>query len=160
MSNYLVSKMVKGVVFYKVPNENRERVWKGENAKLRIPFQELEDCMYDAAIRTLFEEGYLWVEDQEARVLLGLENPEQTETDSAMKLIFDAAALQALLYNNAYAVFETKMDRIADASLENLFDIAINSGQQLSHEKSDYIRKKYHVDIDMIQRNKREEKEE
>ena len=156
MESYIVKKLTAGTVFYKVPGENKERTWKGDNARLRIPFQELEDCMFDGAIRRLFAEGNLYIEDKECRIKLGLEAEDPT-LENDIPLVLDASELEKILYTDSVPTFKKKMEKLGGGSLEVLFSIAINSKKQLPVAKSDYLRKKYFIDVDMIQRQKRED---
>lgn len=156
MEHYVVKKLIKGTVFYKVPGENRERTWKGDDARLKIPFTELEVCVYDPDVKKLFEKGYLYIEDKDCRIALGLEDADET-TNANNKLVYDKNKIVPLLYDDSFLAFKKKVENLADGSLEIMIQTAIESGKQLSFEKSDYIRKKFHVDVEAIQRAKREE---
>jgi hypothetical protein len=50
------------------------------------------------------------------------------------------------------------MKNMSDGTLEILIETAISTPKQLTIEKSDFIRKNYHVDVEKIQREKRDEK--
>lgn len=158
MESYIVKKLVEGAVFYKVPGENKERTWKGDNSRLRIPFQELEDCMYDGAIRELFENGYLYVEDKDCRIALGLELEDDSLSNES-RLVLEKDKLEKLLYEDSFEDFKSKVSKLGRGSLEVFISLAVNSPKQIAFEKSEYIRKTFHVDVVMIQRQAGEEKQ-
>lgn len=152
MEHYFVKKLVGGTVFYFVPGTTRQRSWVGKDARLKIPFDELEQCAYDPAVRTLFERGYLFIEDKECRVMLDLESGENEN-----KLVYQDSQLEQLLYTDSFEAFKVKIDKLAEGSLENMIRMAIESNKQLTFDKSDFIRKNYHVDVEAIQRARRED---
>jgi len=157
MENYVVRKMVSGIVFYRVPGETRERVWKGENARQKVPFDELEKCIYDPDTKNLFDRGYLYIEDKNCRIKLELEE-EDPEMYNEKKIVLDKNQILGLLYVTEFTEFVEKMKNMSDGTLEILIETTINTPKQLTIEKSDYIRKNYHVDVEKIQREKRDEK--
>lgn len=155
--NYVVRKLVSGIVVYQIPGESRERKWKGKDARIRIPFEELEKCVYDGDVRKLFERGYLFIEDKECRVALELEEPDPTISNNA-KLILTPDKVNLLLYEDDFKDFKSKTESLSDGSLELLLEIAIGGEKQISVDKSDYIRRNFHIDIEKLQRDKRDEK--
>lgn len=152
MEHYYVKKLIGGTVFYFVPGTTRQRSWRGKNARLKIPFDELEQCVYDPEVRELFERGYLFIEDKECRVMLDLESGENEN-----KLVYEEPQIKQLLYVDSFEAFKAKLEKLAEGSLEIMLQTAIQSGKQLTFEKSDFLRNKFHIDIEAIQRAKREE---
>lgn len=156
MENYIVKKLVSGTVGYVVPGETRTRMWKNADARQRVPFDELEKCAFDADARRLFERGYLFIEDKDCRIKLGYEDEDPTlNVDN--KLILDSAQINTLLYIESFEAFKKKVEKLAEGSIELLIETAITTSKQLTVEKSDFIRRKYHVDVDKIHRDKRDE---
>jgi len=157
-SNYVVKKLVGGTVFYQVPGEMKERTWKGDDARQVVPFVELEKCVYDPSTKSLFERGFLYIEDKKCRIALGLEAEDPTVINET-KLIYTKEQMSPLLYEVNFEEFKRTVERLAEGSLELMFQAAINGQKQLATNKSDYLRKKFHIDVEKIQREKRDELE-
>jgi hypothetical protein len=155
-NSYIVRQMVNGIVFYVIPGEVRERTWPKKDSRHRVPFEELEKCVFDPRTKSLFERGFLFIEDKDCRIQLGLEQPDPTLVNEN-KLILEKDDIVALLYDNDFKVFKDKVEKLAEGSIEILLETAVNSNKQLSIDKSEYIREKYHIDIVMIQRQRRED---
>lgn len=153
-SNYYVKKLVNWGVSYTVPGESRVRKWKGVNARIRIPFDELEKCIFDEDVRTLFESGFLYVEDKEARIQFGLESGDDESNDT--KLVLDKEKINDLLYKDDVETFEKRMKNLASATEELVLQVALASELPLNYQKSDYIRRNYKLDIEKIQRDRRD----
>lgn len=154
--NYFVTNLIGGTVFYIVPGETRERTWKGKDSKQRVPFEELENCVYDPEVKALFERGYLYIDDKSCRIELGLESGDP-EVQTGLKTILTQKELESLLYTKAYKEFESQLANLADGSIELLIQLAVSSTKQISIDKSDYIRKNFHVDLETLHRARREE---
>ncbi|MCK9482524.1 MAG: hypothetical protein M0R38_12350 [Bacteroidia bacterium] len=162
MESYIVKKLITGNVGYIIPGENRSRMWKdtgkkGVETRQRVPYEELEKVSFDADARRLFERGYLIIEDRECRIKLGFEDADP-ELEKQNQLILDRSQIETLLYIESYEAFKKKIEKMADGSKEILIEVAVNNDKkQLSVEKSDYIRKVFHVDVEKIQRDIRDE---
>ncbi len=158
MDYYFVKKLVSGIVTYNAPGKMVARVWKGPDARQRIPFDELEECVYDPAIRTLFDRGYLIIEDKDIRVKLGMEE-EDSEVNNNNQLILTRDQIKHTLYEDSMAAFQKKCDQLAPGSKELLIEIALNDEKQASVDKYDYIRKNYFVDVEGLRKQMRDEKQ-
>ena len=155
MELVVVKSLVSGIVVAKVPNENRIFEWKGEGSRVKVSFDDLEKMIYDADARRIFETGLLWIDEKEYRVKLGLE--EDDGTSNLEKLIYDKKQIVALLYCDSFKVFKEKVEKLSEGSKEMMIQTAIETPKQLDFDKSDFIRKTFSVDIESIQRARREE---
>jgi len=157
MESYFVKKLSNGTVSYRAPGKLNARRWKGKEARLKIPYEELEEAVNDPAIRTLFDKGHLYVEEKDVRVRLGLEMDDGSTTESS--LVLTAAELEKMLYEDDFVSFKEKFQKLARETKENLIDLAISSSKHAGYEKYDLIRKTFFVDVERLQRERREEKE-
>lgn len=155
MELVVVKSLVGGIVVAKVPNENRIFEWKGQDSRVKVSFDDLEKMIYDADTRRIFETGLLWVDDKSVRIRLGLE--EEDGTSNLEKLIYDKKQTLALLYADSFKTFKEKVDNLSDGSKELMIQVAIETPKHLDVDKSDFIRKTFSVDVEKIQRMKREE---
>ena len=71
------------------------------------------------------------------------------------KLVYEEPQIKQLLYVDSFEAFKAKLEKLAEGSLEIMLQTAIQSGKQLTFEKSDFLRNKFHIDIEAIQRAKR-----
>ncbi len=150
---YMVRKLAPGGVSYRIPGKLVARKWVGKDARLRVPYEELEECIYDPSINSLFTKGYLFIESKEARVALGLEESEA--------LVLDEEGVAKVLFEDDLDTFKEKIDRMAEQTQELLVQVAIaNLDKHAGYEKYDIIRKKYKVDIEAIHRRAREDAEQ
>ena len=158
MENYMVTKLSSGEVFYRIPGNLQLRTWAGDGAKQLIPYSELEQCIYDPAIRTLFDGGYLYIDSQEARIKLGLEQADPSEYVNEEKIVMNKRDLVNLLYNEELGSFKEKVNKLAQETSQLLIEVAISTAKHAGYEKYDFLREKYGVDVEKLQRDKRDEK--
>jgi hypothetical protein len=155
----VVSKLNDGVVSY-VNAKGLKRKWKGVNAKVAIPYEELEDCMLDGNNRNLFDHGYLYVEDKQVRIKLGLESEDPT-VDSGLKRVYNKKQIIDLLYKTANIEdFKREVKNLAAASKDLLIAVAQDEKEHAGYDKYEYINKLFNVDIEQLRKNKREEAKE
>ena len=74
-----VKSMVKYRVGLEIPDLRFSRVFATENEVKNISFETLLEGMNSLGVRTLFEEGILYIENKKDRVDLGLQEEEDTE---------------------------------------------------------------------------------
>lgn len=153
-----VVKLAKGYVSFRVPGKTAARKFRGENAQQMIPTEELEDCVYDQNIRTLFEQGYLDIEDNEFKKEHGLAYEEMAEANENQPIILNKAEANKILFGNFDAKgFEDTLRRLAPASKGLLLEIAKEADQHLNFERYDIIKKVYKIDLENVKRQMREE---
>ena len=62
-----------------LPEVRLKRIWEKKGAVKTIPFEQLEEAMYNPGVEALFREGMLGIEDLEIKKKLGLEPEDATE---------------------------------------------------------------------------------
>ena len=155
MGKVFVTKLVNGGVSYPIPGKNGFRSWKGENAKLKVDFEELEECIYDANIKKLFTDGYLRIDDKETRITLGLE-AEEDEILSVSTVLSRKEVIE-MLYNKPVKEFIQIFETLAPATKELVLDVAINTIAATDVQKYDYLQKVFQVDVETLRKTKRTE---
>ena len=68
-----IKSTVKAIVVMNVPSLNLRRTWQKKGAIQKIPMELLEQAIYDPGVEYLFRSGTLYIEDMEAKIVLGLE---------------------------------------------------------------------------------------
>lgn len=148
-----VRKLANGGVSYTLPGKTLPRHWKGENAKQKVSYEELEECMMDPAIRTLFSKGYLFIEDIMVRQLLDLEANEYFTPE----LVLDKEGILPILYEDDFETFKTKVKNMSEQTQQLLIDVATTNQKHAGYEKYDFIRETFKIDIESVQRRNRED---
>ena len=74
-----VQNMVRANVSIQRPEFGINRVWSDFGQVMKIPFDNLEQGMWDTAIRNLFTSGILYIESLKDKIDLGLEPAEAEE---------------------------------------------------------------------------------
>ena len=74
-----ITNLVSSRVIISIPSMRLKRVWEKKGAVKTIPFDQLEEAMYEPGIETLFTEGYLGIEDMDVKKKLGLEPEDAVE---------------------------------------------------------------------------------
>ena len=74
-----VVNLISSRVNINIPDIRLNRVWERKGAVKVIPFDQLEEAMYNPGVEALFREGILGIEDLEIKKALGLEPDDATE---------------------------------------------------------------------------------
>ena len=69
----IVTNMINGNISIKKPHLGLNRQWQRFGQKMRIPFDILEEALWDEGVRNLFSTGYLYIENLQDKIDLGLE---------------------------------------------------------------------------------------
>lgn len=150
-----VIKLSSGIVSYRMPTTRVLRKFKGENATLLIPFAELEEALYDGDIRTLFDYGYLRVDNKEARIALGLE-PDEGEINSTLTILDKAGVITLLYKENTIENFMKEVKKLAPETANLLIEIATKNPKHAGSDKYDALKKHFGIDIEMARLEARE----
>jgi len=161
-----VVKLANGFVSYRIPGKNASRRWRnrpgGPPAIQMVPKLELEDCIYDDAIKTLFDGGYLSIEDDEFKKEFGLIEKEQSVADATKKKVLNKIEINKILFNEDISRedFEETLKSLAPATVDVLIGIAKSTSKHLSYDKYDAIKNVFNIDIEKVKSELREEEQE
>lgn len=95
-----IKSTIKALVSINVPSLNLRRSWAKKGAIQKIPFDVLEQAYFEPGVEYLFKTGILYIEDKEAKIALGLEDPEAETlaivdlTDDYMKKLLTGTSLK------------------------------------------------------------------
>lgn len=117
----LVKSHVNYMVIASDPMSHFKREWAKKNATYPIPFSVLQELMYDSGFEYFIKQGILSIEDEEARVALGLQapgeaNPSQMLTEEQIKRYLTIAPL---------AEFKEKVPSFPKAQVDEMVAYAI-----------------------------------
>lgn len=140
-----------------LPEIRLNRVWERKGAVKTIPFEDLEEAIYDPGVEALFREGILGIDSLEIKQRLGLEPEDATEPINIITL--DDAQRKRYLTVMPTAEFKTKIEELPKEQLRELAEYAIEN-EIANFDKAEIIKKKIGIDIiSTIQLNKADKEE-
>ena len=86
----IVTNMINGNISIKKPHLGLNRQWQRFGQKMRIPFDILEEALWDEGVRNLFSTGYLYIENLQDKIDLVIDWCEEMKEE----LIQDTIALE------------------------------------------------------------------
>ncbi len=140
-----VSSQCTGHVGLTVPNRNFVRNWSKKGQTIPIPFEVLEEAIFDEGFMNMINQGILHIDDLAAAQALGLE-PEDTKVPVNHKVYSDGD-LKYMLNFDKQADFEEKFLAMPREQQMQLVDMAVDMRVR-DGEKIAFIKKVLGVDID------------
>lgn len=125
-----VKSLISSHVLLSVPELRLRREWEKKGAVKIIPFEQLEEAMYNPGVEALFKEGALGIDDMEVKIALGLE-PEGAVAPQNI-IILDDAQRERYLKNMPMVDFKQKVQELPQEQLVELAEYAIE------HEIADF----------------------
>lgn len=135
--------VIKSAVHYRVvmndKTTNLRREWMQKGAIQRIPYDQLETAYYRNGTQSLFEEGILFIDNEEARQRLGLENP------AAAKFIEDET-IKKLLTEAPMSRFKKELSELTTAQANEVARLAIQM-EITNTDKMDELERVTGIDV-------------
>ena len=140
-----------------LPEVRLKRIWEKKGAVKTIPFDQLEEAMYNPGVEALFREGMLGIEDLEIKKKLGLEPEDATEPVNIITL--NDAQRKRYLTVMPLHEFKTSINELPLEQVRELAQYAIDN-EIADFDKSEIIEKITGTDIiGTIQMNKADKEE-
>ena len=140
-----------------LPEMRLNRIWEKKGAVKAIPFNQLEEALYNPGVEALFREGVLGIEDLEIKKKLGLE-PEDAEQPVNI-IILDDTQRKRYLKVLPLHEFKEKIKTLPVEQIRELAQFAIDN-EIVDFDKAESIKKITGTDIiDTIQINKADKEE-
>ena len=150
-----VTNLVSRRINVTLPEMRFRRVWETKGAVRTIPFDELEEAMYNPGVETLFRNGVLGIDDMEVKKALGLE-PEDAEEPVNIIVLTDQQRKRYLTVMPLHE-FKEKLKELSKDQIQELAQYAIDN-ELIDFEKDSYIKDLIDIDIiGSIQLNKADE---
>ena len=150
-----VTNLVSRRVNVTLPEMRFRRVWETKGAVRTIPFDELEEAMYNPGVEALFRNGVLGIEDMSVKKELGLE-PEDAEEPVNIIVLNDQQRKRYLTVL-PLPEFKDKVKELSRDQIQELAKFAIDN-ELIDFEKDSYIKELIDIDIiGSIQLNKADE---
>lgn len=136
--------LVSGRVVLSVPELRLKRVWDKKGAVKIIPFDQLQEALYEPGVTELFEGGCLGIDNMEQKIALGLE-PEGAE-EPVNIITIDDAQRKRYLTVLPFVEFKEKIKELPREQIEELANFAIEN-EIADFEKSEVLRQYTGKDI-------------
>lgn len=150
-----VTNLVSRRVNITLPEMRFRRIWETKGAVRTIPFDELEEAMYNPGVEALFRNGILGIEDMDVKKELGLE-PEDAEEPTNIIVLNDQQRKRYLTVL-PLPEFKEKVKELSRDQIQELAKFAIDN-ELIDFEKDSYIQELIDIDIiGSIQLNKADE---
>ena len=139
-----VVNLVSSRVSVNVPDVRLSRVWEKKGAVKTIPFDQLQEAIYDPGVERMFRNGILGIEDIKVKQKLGLE-PEDVAEPVNIITLNDQQRKRYLTVMPA-AEFKTKVQELPIEQVKELAQFAIQN-ELIDFEKDEVLKKMVNIDV-------------
>ena len=147
-----VVNLISSRVNINIPDVRLSRVWERKGAVRVIPFEQLEEAMYNPGVEALFREGILGIDDLEVKKALGLEPDDVTEPVNI--IVLNDNQRKRYLTVMPTGEFKAKIKELPIEQVRELAQYAIDN-EIVAFDKAEIIKKMIGTDIiGSIQLNK------
>ena len=147
-----VVNLISSRVNINIPDIRLNRVWERKGAIKVIPFDQLEEAMYNPGVEALFREGILGIDDLEIKKALGLEPDDATEPVNI--IVLNDTQRKRYLTVMPTSEFKAKIKELPIEQVRELAKYAIDN-EIAAFDKAEIIKKMIGTDIiGTIQLNK------
>ena len=139
-----VKSLISSHVLLSVPELRLRREWEKKGAIKIIPFEQLEEAMYNPGVEALCKEGALGIDDLEVKIALGLEPDGAVEPVNIV--ILNDAQRERYLRNMPMVEFRQKVKELPQEQLIELAEYAI-AHEIADFDKSDLLLRLTDIDV-------------
>lgn len=136
-----------------LPDTKFKRTWT-PGGEFKVPFEVLQEAVYDHGFMVFLEQGVLFIDNKEARVELGLEEEDAEPTIKPLS----KAQLTTLLKVTPVAEFEEKIKTLTKEQCETLIDMGIEQ-KSIDMNKADILKEITGIDAVAAIRLKKQNEE-
>ena len=140
----MVVSKTNGKVGINLPDQHFRMVWEKKGAKKPIPFEVLEQGIYDQGVENMFKQGILYIEDMATKIALGLEPEEAKEPQNIV--VLEDKQKERFLTVAPVRDFTEMLTTLSYEQALDLTDYAIEH-EHINMEKCDLLKKKTGIDV-------------
>lgn len=118
--------------------------WVRYGQPINIPYEKLEQMLYDPGVETLIRSGSLYIPNMQDKIDLGLEPANAVEPQNI--IVLTPEQMHTLWTVKPFEVFKSEIQKLSKTQLDNVIDYAISNKITIS-DKCQYIRELTHRDI-------------
>ena len=139
-----VTSHVNGIVGVSLTSRSFRREWRAKNQSIVIPYEVLEEAIYDPGFRNMIDQGILSIDNLEAAIELGLEP--DCVTKPVNHVVYDDTELRRLLNVATANDFEEALKVMPAEAGRALADMAISTRLR-DGNKINLIKKYQNIDV-------------
>lgn len=139
-----VINMVNKTVGIVKPELAFRRKWTVKGQPQMIPFETLEQLLWDDGVRHMFERGILYIAEMKDKIDLGLEPYGATEPVN-IKVLNDSQ-ITTLLKIRSFEEFKKELEDLSIDQIKNIVNFAIRN-EIVDVNKCEYLKDITHIDI-------------
>ncbi len=139
-----IRNMVRGNISIKKPEYGINLKWSTFNQPRKIPFSLLEQAIWDAGIRNMFESGILYIDNLQDKIDLGLEPADAVEPVNIIQL--DVTKMENYWKNIPFPVFKKEVSNLTKVQVDSLISYAITN-KIVDMEKCEWLKELTGKDI-------------
>ena len=132
-----VTNLVSSIVSINLPEIRLQRTWEKKGAVKIVPFEQLEEAIYDPGTEAMFRDGILGIDDMEVKIALGLEEEGTTEPTKVITL--NDAQRKRYLTVMPLEEFRVKIKDLSEEQIEELTYFAIEH-EITNYDKSEVLK--------------------
>ena len=152
-----IENLISSRVILSMPELRLKRVWEKKGAIKTIPFEQLEEAIYDPGVEALFVDGVLGIADMDVKKKLGLE-PEEAEEPVNIIVLSDKERKEWLV-DLSVAEFRNKIKELPREQVIELANYAVDN-EITNFEKSEILKRAVGIDVLSIVKLNRDNKAE
>ena len=139
-----IENLISSRVILSMPELRLKRVWEKKGAIKTIPFEQLEEAIYDPGVESLFVDGVLGIADMDVKKKLGLE-PEEAEEPVNIIVLSDKERKEWLV-DLSVAEFRNKIKELPREQVIELANYAVDN-EITNFEKSEILKRVVGIDV-------------
>lgn len=139
-----IENLISSRVILSMPELRLKRVWEKKGAIKTIPFEQLEEAIYDPGVESLFVDGVLGIADMDVKKKLGLE-PEEAEEPVNIIVLSDKERKEWLV-DLSVAEFRSKIKELPREQVIELANYAVDN-EITNFEKSEILKRAVGIDV-------------
>lgn len=139
-----IENLISSRVILSMPELRLKRVWEKKGAIKTIPFEQLEEAIYDPGVESLFVDGVLGIADMDVKKKLGLE-PEEAEEPVNIIVLSDKERKEWLV-DLSVAEFRNKIKDLPREQVIELANYAVDN-EITNFEKSEILKRAVGIDV-------------
>lgn len=156
----VLTNMIESYVGIDIPDLHLKRLWEKKGAKKKIPFDVLQEAIYDPSVEYLLRQGILYIDDLDVKIALGLEDEEVKESGAELKIQpLKDEEIKRLLTVVPFYDFKDKINTLTKEQVTEVINYAIKN-EITDYEKSEFLKELTGTDIIRTVQLNRSEKEE
>lgn len=140
----VLTNMLNANVSVRKPQYGVNRTWTRFGQPMRIPFDTVEQLLWDTGFSNMIRSGILYIENMQDKIDLGLEPEGAKEPENI--IVLSEKQMNDLWNNKPIEVFKAEVRKLPQTQIDNLIEYAIKN-KCVNVDKCTFIKVTYNRDI-------------